>query len=594
MLASPDNYKSALLFFGTAALVAPVFRRLKISPILGYLAAGACLGPYGLGALVARGQVPRWLGHVTLSHLDEIAPAAEFGVVFLLFMIGLELSFDRLLHLRRLVFGFGALQVFASALVLGAVAVALHHTTASAVILGSALAMSSTAIVIPLLAERKRLGTPAGRTIFSVLLFQDLMVAPLLFLVTILGAHHDQFDAVLLYTVLPAILGLAAVALIGRFVLRPLFHLVAGAGSPEFFMAACLFVVIGTGVISAAGGLSMGLGALIAGLLLAETEYRRQIEVTIEPFQGLLLGLFFLSVGASLDLAEIVRSPVRTLGLAAAFIAIKLATVYLAARGFRLGRSVAAETALMLAPGGEFALVVIASAIATRALGPQIGGDALVAVTLSMFVIPLMSLAASRLPRPKPDADPEIAKLPEAPQDGAGKAIIIGYGRVGQLVGEMLKSHAIAFIAIETSAGLVRQHRRLGTDIYWGDAARPEFLSRCGIANARALIITIGATQASEDIVAAARQLNKDVTIVARARDTDHARQLYELGVTDAVPETVEASLQLSEAALVDIGIPMGFVIASIHSKRDEYRKALQVAGADPAKTKEFRARRHR
>jgi monovalent cation:H+ antiporter-2, CPA2 family len=596
MLASPDHYRSALLFLGTAAIVAPLFRRLKISPILGYLAAGACLGPYGLGALVAEGKVAGWLSHVTLSNLDEIAPAAEFGVVFLLFMIGLELSFERLLHLRRLVFGFGAAQVFSSAFALGGLAVALHHTMASAVILGLALAMSSTAIVIPVLADSKRLGTPAGRTIFSVLLFQDLMVAPLLFLVTILGAHHDKFDAVLFYTVLPACLGLGAVGLIGRFVLRPLFHLVAGAGSPEFFVAACLLVVMGTGLISAASGLSMGIGALIAGLLLAETEYRRQIEVTIEPFQGLLLGLFFLSVGASLDLSQIVTSPARTFGLAAAFIAIKLVSVYGVGRLFRFGPSIAAETALMLAPGGEFALVVITSAIASRALGAQIGGDAMVAVTLSMFAIPLMGFAARWLPRSKPQADPELAKLLEAsPDNDAGKAIIVGYGRVGQLVGEMLKAHKIDFIVVETSASLVKQFREAGVDIYWGNAARPEFLSRCGIARARALIVTIGAAQTSEEIVAAGRQLNKDVTIVARARDTDHARELYELGVTDAVPETVEASLQLSEAALVDIGVPMGLVIASIHAKRDEYRKVLQVSGGgDSKRMKEFRGRRHK
>jgi monovalent cation:H+ antiporter-2, CPA2 family len=596
MPASPDHYRSALLFLGTAAVVAPLFRRLKISPILGYLAAGACLGPYGLGALVAEGKVAGWLSHVTLSNLDEIAPAAEFGVVFLLFMIGLELSFERLLHLRRLVFGFGAAQVFSSAFVLGGLAVAFHHTMASAVILGLALAMSSTAIVIPVLADSKRLGTPAGRTIFSVLLFQDLMVAPLLFLVTILGAHHDKFDAVLFYTVLPACLGLGAVGLIGRFVLRPLFHLVAGAGSPEFFVAACLLVVMGTGLISAASGLSMGIGALIAGLLLAETEYRRQIEVTIEPFQGLLLGLFFLSVGASLDLSQIVTSPARTFGLAAAFIAIKLVSVYGVGRLFRLGPGIAAETALMLAPGGEFALVVIASAIASRALGARIGGDAMVAVTLSMFAIPLMGFAARWLPRSRPQADPELAKLLEAsPDNDAGKAIIVGYGRVGQLVGEMLKAHQIDFIVVETSATLVKQFRQAGVDIYWGNAARPEFLSRCGIARARALIVTIGAAQASEEIVAAGRQLNKDVTIVARARDTDHARELYEIGVTDAVPETIEASLQLSEAALVDIGVPMGLVIASIHAKRDEYRKVLQVGGGgDSTRMKEFRGRRHK
>jgi CPA2 family monovalent cation:H+ antiporter-2 len=514
-----------------------------------------------------------------------------------LFMIGLELSFERLLHLRRLVFGFGAVQVFSSAAALGAIALAQRHSPASAVILGFALAMSSTAIVVPVLADRKRLATATGRTIFSVLLFQDLMVAPLLFLVTILGAHHDKFDAVLLYTVLPALLGIGGVVLLGRLVLRPLFHLVATAGAPEFFVAACLLVIVGTGVISAASGLSMGLGALIAGLLLAETEFRRQIEVTIEPFQGLLLGLFFLSVGASLDLSLIFSAPLRTLGLAAGFIIIKALAIYAAGRGFRLGRNVAAETALMLAPGGEFALVVISSAIASRALGAQIGGDALVAVTLSMFVIPLMAIVANRLPRPKSSADAELAKLAAPNEDGgAGKAIIIGFARVGQLVGEMLKAHAIDFVAVETNASLVKQLRQQGVEIYWGDATRQEFLARCGLAKARALIVTTGVPLASAEVVAAARQLDKDITIVARARDAEHARQLYELGVTDAVPETVEASLQLSEAALVDMGVPMGLVIASIHAKRDEYRKALQkalqVAGAP--KIREFRSRRNR
>ncbi len=593
MTPSPDHYKSILIFLGTAAVVAPLFRRLKISPIFGFLVAGFCFGPYGLGALVASGAAPAWLSRVTLDNLDEITPLADFGVAFLLFMIGLELSFERLLHLRRLVFGFGAAQVFSSAVALGGLALALHHSPASALILGLALAMSSTAIVIPVLADRKRLGTTTGRTIFSVLLFQDLMVAPLLFLVTILGAHHDQFDAVLLYTVLPACLGIGAVALIGRLVLRPLFHLVAAAGLPESFMAACLFVVIGTSVVSAVSGLSMGLGALIAGLLLAETEYRRQIEVTIEPFQGLLLGLFFLSVGAGLDLSLIFSSPLRTLGLATGFIAIKAIATYAAGRLFRFSPAVTLETALMLAPGGEFALVVIASAIASRALGAQIGSDALVAVTLSMFVVPLMGILVSRLPRPKAEADTELAQLP-SPQNenGASKAIIVGYGRVGQLVGEMLKAHAIDFIAIETGAPLVKQLRQQGLEIYWGDASRPEFLTRCGIASARALIVTVGGSAASEAIVAAARPLNADLTIVARARDAEHARTLYDLGVTDAVPETVEASLQLSEAALVDLGIPMGLVIASIHAKRDEYRKALQLA--DGNARREFRAPRHR
>ncbi len=592
------HYKSILIFLATAGVVAPLFRRLKLSPILGFLAAGFCLGPFGLGHFAQGASTPPWepawlasaISDVTLDNVGEIAPVAEFGVVFLLFMIGLELSWERLVRLRGLVFGFGAFQVFGCAAALGAIALALKQEPPAAIVLGFALALSSTAIVVPDLADRGRLGTTAGRTIFSVLLFQDLMVAPLLFLVAALGTLSGGVGALLLTSVLPACAGIAFVVLVGRLVLRPFFHLVAAAGSSEFFMAACLLVVIGTGFISAMTGLSMGLGAFIAGLLLAETEYRRQIEVTIDPFRGLLLGLFFVSVGASLDLELIFSEPVRTLGLAAAIVLVKFAVTYAAARAVRFGRNVAAEAALMLGPGGEFAFVMIIASIASKVLSPDAGAAAMVGVTLSMFAIPPLGALASRLLRGAPDA--ETAPLPE--QDaGARKAIIVGFGRVGQLVGEMLKAHQIAFLVVETNPALVRRFRRQGVEIYWGNAARPEFLTRSGIAKARALVVTIDAPEMSEEIVATARGLNPDLTIVARARDSEHARVLYELGVTDAVPETVEASLQLSEAVLVDLGIAMGHVIASIHAKRDEYRKLLQPKGA-ARKRREFGSRRHR
>jgi CPA2 family monovalent cation:H+ antiporter-2 len=593
-----EHYKIILIFLVTAGVVAPLFRRLKFSPILGFLAAGFCLGPYGLGLVAQHITTPSWapvwlssaLSALTLENVAEITPVAEFGVVFLLFMIGLELSWERLVRLRGLVFGFGALQVFGCAAALAAIALALKQAPAAASILGLALSLSSTAIVIPVLADRKRLGTTAGRTIFSVLLFQDLMVAPLLFLVAALGTLQGGLGALLLHGVLPACAGIAIVVLVGRLVLRPFFHLVAAAGSVEFFMAACLLVVIGTGFVSAMTGLSMGLGAFIAGLLLAETEYRRQIEVTIDPFRGLLLGLFFVSVGASLDLELIFSEPARTLGVAAAIILVKFAVTYGAARALRLGEAVAAEAALMLGPGGEFAFVMIVAAIASKALPADVGAAAMVGVTLSMFAIPPLGVLASRLPRATPDA--EIARLPEE-DAGARKAIIVGFGRIGQLVGEMLKAHQIAFLVVETNPGLVRRFRRQGVEIYWGNAARPEFLTRSGIAKARALVVTIDAPEVSEEIVATARGLSADLTIVARARDAEHARVLYTLGVTDAVPETVEASLQLSEAVLVDLGIPMGYVIASIHAKRDEYRKMLQPKG-EAAKRREFGSRRHR
>jgi CPA2 family monovalent cation:H+ antiporter-2 len=383
-------------------------------------------------------------------------------------------------------------------------------------------------------------------------------------------------------TLLPALLALSVIVLGGRLVLRPLFHHVAAAGSTEFFIAACLFVVIGTGVLTAMSGLSMGLGAFIAGLLLAETEYRREIEVTIEPFKGLLLGLFFVSVGASLDLRQVIAAPERTLGFAAAFMLIKFIVIWLIGRLMRLSSVVAAETALLLAPGGEFAFVMITAAVTLGSIPAAAGAHVMIAVTLSMFTVPLLAALAKALPRPKLVADPELEAVPAL--DAASHPVIIaGYGRVGQLIGDMLRQKDIPFLAVDGSVKIVKTFRRAGVPIYWGNAERPDFLVRCGLAQARALVVTLDASQASEAIVRFARAAHPDLTIVARARDAAHATHLYELGVSDAVPETVEASLQLAEAVLVDLGIPMGHVIAAVHEKRDEFRKILQPAAGRAA-----------
>ena len=574
---APEQYKETLIFLATAGVVVPLFRRLKFSPVLGFLGAGVLLGPYGLGALAR--QIS-WLAPFALDNVEQIAPVAQFGIVFLLFMIGLELSWQRLAIIGRLVFGLGALQVFGSAAALGALALILGEPPTSAAVLGFALAMSSTAIVIPVLAEVKRLGTTAGRTIFAVLLFQDLMVAPLLFMVAMLGMRGGGLGTAIVSFLVPALTGLSIIVLGGRLVMRPLFRHVAAAGSTEFFMAACLLVVIGTGVLTAASGLSMGLGAFIAGILLAETEYRREIEVTIEPFKGLLLGLFFVSIGASLDVSQVFSAPLAAFDLALGIIFVKFCVNWLAGWIARLPVRVSTETALMLAPGGEFAFVIITAAVAAKAVPADAGAEAMIAVTLSMFAVPFLGALAKGLAR-RPAAPPEPATLVEPGVDGpAPDAIIVGFGRVGQLVGDMLHTHAIRYVAVDTDAALVTRFRGEGRDIYWGNASRPEFLARCGLAKSKALIITMNKPADAEDIVRDARAGYPDLVIVARARDAHHATLLYGLGVSDAVPETIEASLQLSEAVLVDMGIPMGKVIASIHEKRDEFRKILQpIAG---------------
>jgi CPA2 family monovalent cation:H+ antiporter-2 len=570
-------YKEALLFLVTAGVVAPLFFRIHVSPVLGYLLAGVALGPFGLGRLA---HWAAWLDVLALTNVESIERLAAFGVVVLLFTVGLELSFERLKRMRRLVFAFGLLQVVVSALALGGAAYALGQRPAAAVMIGAALSLSSTAIVIPVLAEERRLRAAVGRFSFAVLLLQDLAVAPLLVLAAMLaGGTVENLGARLVLTLAPAALALAAVIVVGRLALRPLFHSVAMTRSPEFFMAACLLVVLGAALTAAASGLSMALGAFVAGLLLAETEYRREIEVTIEPFKGLLLGLFFVSVGAGLDLSVLAAHPVEVLGLMAAFVVVKALALFVLARLFGAPNGVAAEVALLLGPGGEFAFVMIGAATAGGIVAAADGQVLLVAVALSMLWIPLLGRIGAKLaPAPARLLDPQA--LAATPESESQRVIIVGYGRVGALIGEMLAVHSVPFIAVDVDPNLIASERRAGKPVYFGDASREEFLRRCGIETARALVVTMDTPRANEAVVAAARRLRPDITLVARARDAAHARTLYRLGVTDVVPETVEASLQMSEATLVDLGIPMGLVIASIHEKRDEFRKLLIDAGA--------------
>ncbi|MBS0333765.1 MAG: cation:proton antiporter, partial [Proteobacteria bacterium] len=546
-------------------------KRLKVSPILGFLGAGVVLGPSGLGALAVRFH---WLDAFTVGRTQEVAQLAEFGVVFLLFTIGLELSWERLRAMRRMVFGLGGAQVAVGAALLMAGGVAfLELSPLVAGVLGLALALSSTAVALPALAERKRLQAPAGRAVFSVLLFQDLAVAPLLVVLSVLGSGANGFGLEVLLALAPRALGLIVLAVAGRFLLRPMMRSVARAKSEELFVAACLLVVIGAGLIAAATGLSMGLGAFVAGLLLAETEYRHEVEVTVEPFKGLLLGLFFLSMGIGLDLSLLVREPGLVLGIAAALVTLKAASVTGLARLFGLKFKGALESGLALAAGGEFAFIVVNQAIGAGLLPQGTGQASLTAVTLSMFAIPSLTALGARLGRRAEALPTEAPPLPAA--DGEAHVLIVGYGRVGRLVAEMLTRHQVPWIAIERDTRLVEAARRESKTLYFGDAARPDLLVRCGLDRAPALVVTMDSPDGAEAVVAAARELRPDLMVVARARDARHAARLYELGVTDAVPETIEASLQLSESLLVDLGVPMGLVIASIHEKRDEYRKAL-------------------
>jgi len=501
-----------------------------------------------------------------------------------MFMIGLELSWERLKAMRRLVFGFGLLQVVLCSVAIAGVAMLLGRPALGAVVVGMALALSSTAVVMPVLAERKRLQTGMGRATFSVLLAQDLAVAPILVTVAVLAAASAGGSwAPGLLTLLPAAAGLAIIVIAGRLVLRPLFRSVAKSNSHELFTAASLFVVMIASLGAAVAGLSMSLGALIAGLLLAETEYRREIEINIEPFKGLLLGLFFVSIGTQLDIDAVLAQPFTLAALVAGVVAVKIAVIFGIARAFKIPNRTALETAMVLGPAGEFAFVIVNTAVGERLVDPTFAQAVLVAATVSLFIIPAMAWLAERMGRrvPKGELPPILA---ESQEQAGQRVLIVGYGRVGRLIGRVLAKHDIGFMAVDADAKLVASRREKGDPVWYGDASRPDFLKACGIESVPAVVVTMDGRAQVDEVVKTARALRPDMIIIARARDSQHAAELYRLGVTDAVPETTEASLQLAENTLVDLGVPMGYVIASIHEQREEFRKLFQDSAKRPTR----------
>ncbi len=572
---SVNHFKDALIVLGTAGVAIPLLKRIGINNILGFMLVGVLLGPHVLGELVR--YFPA-LSTLALVDPQWISTLAELGVVFLLFLIGLELSPERLLTMKRLVFGLGGLQVLVSLLVLTLAALAFGFEQREALVIGMALSLSSTAIVVQMFSNDKRLGTQAGRTSFAVLLLQDLAIIPMLMLVGIMAQPTTgNLAASIGLAVVQAIAAVAAIVVVGRFALRPILKLVSAGDNPELFMSAVLFIAIGTGALATSAGLSMSLGAFIAGLMLAETEYRRAVEAIIEPFKGLLLGMFFLLVGIGLNLQGIVADPYRILGTAIGLIAIKAGIIFLLARAFRVSRHAALETAFLLGPCGEFAFVIVGAAVAAGLSQQQAMAPALLVVSLTMFALPLLAratrplvntmrkqvLAATNLPQP----NLELGDEPDV--------IIAGFGRVGSLVASMLDEHKLTYLAIDQDVQNVSRNRGNGHDIYYGNASDPVFLRKCGLATAKALAVTMDNPAMAEEIVRIARHENPGIKIIARARDERHAMRLYLTGVTEAVPETIESSLQLGEALLVEAGIPMGLAIASVHERRDGFRKLL-------------------
>jgi len=578
-------YREALVFLGTAGVVIPLMARLRVSPVLGFLIAGLVLGPHSLGRLDA--ALP-WIGFITITSQDAVDRLAELGVAFLLFSIGLELSFDRLWTMRRLVFGFGMSQVVLTTGAISAIAIGFGNPVEASLVIGACLALSSTAIVLQLLAEQKRLASVAGRGIFAVLLAQDLAVVPILFLIVVFGANANggatmtagSVWAGLGLALLQAAVAIALIVGFGRLILRRLFRLVARTQSRELFMATILFVVVGTSLLTHVAGLSMALGAFLAGLLLAETEFRRQVEVDIEPFKGMLLGLFFISVGMRIDLAEVAGQPLLLAASVLGMVALKASVIALLARLFGLSWPVAVEASLLLAGGGEFAFLVLGLASSGGLMPHDVEQFMLLVASGTMLLTPYLARLGRKAGAKVRDASLVERGYGDPGPVAAGRSIVVGHGRVGRIVCDILNKQGQPFIAIEIDAELVSQARKAGRPLVYGDAAQRAFLRKCGLAEALALVVTMHDAEAAERVVAAARAERADIPVIVRARDAEHAVRLFRLGASDVIREVLEASFEIASTVLQTLGLPVGKVIAIIHDERDIRKKQVREGRA--------------
>ena len=555
----------ALTILGAAGIVIPTFARFRINPVIGFILVGIIAGPFGLGALT--GQYP-WLSWVSISDPEGIEPFAELGIVLLLFSIGLELSFRRLVSMRRMVFGIGAAEMLLIAALIGGALMLFDWPLQSAAWLGLALAMSSTALVLPISGTQG----PVGRAALSMLLFEDLALVPMLFLI---GAASGAAASSLGTVALQGTLVILAILVVGRFILPHLFAQAARSKKPELFLAISLLVVILAATVTASVGLSPILGALVAGLVIAETDYRSEVELVIEPFMGLALGVFLITVGMKIDLGALLNDWPLLFGALAAVILVKAVVTGALLRMVGARPGVSAETGLLMASPSETTLIVLGAAGTAGILSGETvafwSAATAIGLTVTPFLASLGSLAARRVDREA------LAK--EAPTDTEGRTVIFGFGRVGRMVADMLTEHKRHYLAVDSDIDGFMEARSAGYSVLYGDVSRRELIEKLGLDKALAVVLTMDDPVLTARIAKRLRAEHPALPIIARARDTDHAAALYRAGVTDAVPEALEASLQLSEAVLVDIGVAMGPVIASIHEKRSDLRSEIMEAG---------------
>jgi glutathione-regulated potassium-efflux system protein KefB len=547
------------VFLGATVLVIPLFRRLRLSSILGYLAAGVVLGPWGLRVI---------------QDTEGVMHIAEFGVVLLLFVIGLELQPSRLRAMRKAVFGLGLAQVMLTTAVFMAIGIALGLPVSAALVTAFALSLSSTPLVLQLLAERQQLNTHYGRSSFAILLFQDIAVMPMLAILPMLGGGQQDLSTALL-SGLKGLAVLAALVFGGRYALRPVLRIVAETKVSEAFTAVALFVVLGTALLVDAVGLSMALGAFVAGLLLADSEYRHELEADIEPFKGLLLGLFFMSVGMTANLGLLLEQPGRIALFAAGLLLVKFVVLWALAKLTRHSPESARGLAFALPQGGEFGFVLFSLAVTYRVMDPALAEMLVIVVTISMIASPLLISLHTNVIEPRL-SKPEQREFDRVESQDS-RVIVAGFGRVGQIVGRVLRMRRIPFTALESSVAQVDVVRRFGTKVYYGDASRLEVLQAAGAARAEVFVLATEDVETSVRTAELVRRHFPNLKILARARNRQHALRLMDIGVKYFIRETYLSSLDLAQHTLEALGLTRADAVESIRRFDVHDRKQLQV-----------------
>lgn len=553
-----------VILLAAAVLAVPIFRAVGFGAVPGFLVAGVLVGPFGLGLI---------------DNVTEIGQLAELGVVLLLFVIGIELKPARLWLMRRLVFGLGTLQVvLTGALITAGVYFLLGISFRTAILVGPALALSSTAFVLQLLAEQKMLHTEYGRTSFAVLLLQDLAVIPLLALVPLLAVRELTIGADIALALAEAIGILLLAVLGGRYLLQPILQRVAHARTREVFTALAVLLVLSSALLTEHLGLSMAMGAFIAGLLIANSPFRHEVVAEIQPFRGLLMGLFFMSMGMSLNLGEFLAQPLMLLGMVVALIVLKFIVLWALTRSFGLRAKTGAAVAMLLSQSGEFGLVLFAYTHQARLMSADLFNQLLLVVVLSMVVTPPLAYLAQRLAAAR--TQPRIAD-DEVP--ARAPIVLAGFGRVGRRIGEILTLAGKPYVAVDHDSALVLRERANGHRIFYGDACRPDVLRAVGSADADLVIVTVDDFEAAENIVAALRRAHPDVTILARGHDADQCRTLRRLGASIAVSETLEASLELVREVLINDDSDTASTEALLRRFRQDYDSKVDAASSQEA-----------